>query len=131
MLRRLGHLLVLIALIEIAGGHWAVLQTVAWTGMAIDYSRSYGVASGLVRTFDGAHPCPLCLEVKQGRQDEQKQAPKEIDFKLAKIQLFSPHDSFAVTLPVPISRAAWFSVPFRFSARSAAPLTPPPRAALS
>jgi len=131
MLRRLGHLLVLIALIEIAGGHWAVLQTVAWTGMAIDYSRSYGVASGLSRTFDGAHPCPICLEVKQGRQDEQKQMPKTISFKLAKIQLFSPNRFVLSAMIRPAFQAAWFSAPLHFDSRIVSPPTPPPRFLLS
>ena len=131
MLRRIGHLLALIALIQIAGGHWAVLQTVAWTGMAIDYSRAYGVTSGLSRTFDGAHPCPLCLQVKAGRQDEQKRMPKEIDFKLAKIELLSPGSLCVADIFRPVSRAEWLSVPLRFGSRTVSPPTPPPRSALS
>jgi len=131
MLRRLGHLLALIALIQIAGGHWAVLQTVAWTGMAVDYSRAYGVAHGLSRTFDGAHPCPLCQEVKQGRQAEQKQMPKEIDLKFAKVELLSPEGVSVADVLRPAAQAEWFSAPFRLASRIVAPPTPPPRSLLS
>ena len=131
MLRRLGHLLALIALIQIAGGHWAVLQTVAWTGMAVDYSRACGVAHGLSRTFDGAHPCPLCVEVKQGRQAEQKQMPKEIDIKLAKIELLAPESVNVAGVFRSASQVEWFSVSFRPVSRAVSPPTPPPRSLLS
>lgn len=54
------------------GAQWAVLQGVAWVGMAVSYSVQDGsITEGLSKTFDGAHPCPLCKAVKKGVKDEQ------------------------------------------------------------
>lgn len=50
-------------------GPLGLLQVVAWTGMALDYSARYGLADGLQRTFDGKHPCKLCTKISQVRQE--------------------------------------------------------------
>ncbi|MCL4179070.1 MAG: hypothetical protein KJ072_15180 [Verrucomicrobia bacterium] len=55
------------------GLQWALLQTVAWTGMLIAYSRDASLRDAVVKTFDGEHPCPICHIVKTGRA-EQKQS---------------------------------------------------------
>ena len=55
------------------GLHWALLQTVAWTGMMISYSRDGSLAEAVSKTFDGEHPCRLCHAIQKGRADEQKQ----------------------------------------------------------
>ncbi len=40
----------------------AFLQTAAWVTMAVNYSVKEGsVVEGLSKTFDGEHPCKLCL----------------------------------------------------------------------
>jgi hypothetical protein len=64
-----------LALLQIIGGHWAVLQTTAWVGMVIQYSQHDGIASGLAQTFDGAHPCSMCRAIKAASNQEQKKAP--------------------------------------------------------
>ena len=33
MFRKLGHILLIVALLAAVGGHWIVLQSVAWTNM--------------------------------------------------------------------------------------------------
>lgn len=55
------------------GLHWAVLQPVAWASMLITYAREATIAETLVKTFDGKHPCSLCLIIKKGRADQKKQ----------------------------------------------------------
>ncbi|MCB1076292.1 MAG: hypothetical protein KDM64_00575 [Verrucomicrobiae bacterium] len=58
------------ALMLSIGAQWAVLQGVAWVGMAVSYSiREGSVSEGLSQTFDGKHPCPLCCAVKKGTQE--------------------------------------------------------------
>ncbi len=48
-----------------------VLQGVAWVGMAVSYSVSEGsVTAGLSKTFDGEHPCPLCVAVRKSTQEK-------------------------------------------------------------
>jgi hypothetical protein len=59
------------------GLHWAVLQTVAWTGMLFTYSRDASFKEALTKTFDGQHPCPLCKAIKQGRAEEKKQEQQQ------------------------------------------------------
>ena len=56
------------------GGHWALLQTVAWGGMLVKYSARSGFWVGLQETFDGEHPCPLCLALKKA---QAKKAPAD------------------------------------------------------
>ncbi len=55
------------------GLHWAVLQTIAWTGMIVKYSRDASFTEAVSKTFDGEHPCKLCLAIEKGRADEKKQ----------------------------------------------------------
>jgi hypothetical protein len=59
------------------GLHRAVLQTVAWTGMLISYSRDASLKEAVAMTFDGEHPCPLCKAIKQGRAEEKKQEQQQ------------------------------------------------------
>jgi hypothetical protein len=76
---------VIILLVLSLGLHWALLQTVAWTGMVLAYSSGSSLTEAVVKTFDGKHPCPLCKIIKQGRAEEQKrqQAPQvDPTFKL-------------------------------------------------
>jgi len=56
------------------GGHWAVLQSVAWIGMAVEFSQSMPMDQALAATFDGNHPCAMCQAVKQGRAKEREQS---------------------------------------------------------
>jgi len=55
------------------GLHWALLQTVAWTGMIVSYSKEGSFQEAVSKTFDGKHPCGLCELVKAGRAEEKKQ----------------------------------------------------------
>ncbi len=50
----------------LVGGHWGMLQVVAWTGMVITYSRDASLGEAVRKTFDGDHPCALCNEVSAG-----------------------------------------------------------------
>jgi hypothetical protein len=63
------------ALLQIFGGHWALLQTGAWVGMIIQYSQRAGLKASLAQTFDGEHPCSVCKAIQDGKKQEQKKAP--------------------------------------------------------
>jgi hypothetical protein len=86
---RFARFLLLATLMVSIGGQWVVLQGVAWVGMAVSYSLEEGsVGSGLSKTFDGEHPCPLCKAVKKGSQEDQDSAtPGEKGFGKTKVEL--------------------------------------------
>jgi hypothetical protein len=69
-LRAITVLLLVLSL----GLHWALLQTVAWTGMLVAYAQKGSIAQAITKTFDGDHPCALCKVIKQGRAEEKRQA---------------------------------------------------------
>ena len=73
MRSRFGILLSSLALLQILGGHWAALQVTAWVGMLVKYSQAEGVQVGISKTFDGKHPCDLCVSIAKNTQTEKKQ----------------------------------------------------------
>ncbi len=77
MMRNLRGILprcvLLLAAFALAGGHWAALQSIAWTGMLFAYSKDAGFIQGVEKTFSGEAPCPLCEKIAQGREYEESQ----------------------------------------------------------
>ena len=71
----MGMFLGALALLQLLGGHWAVLQTGAWMGMVLQYSQQAGLKAGLAQAFDGEHPCTVCKAIQDGKKHEQKTAP--------------------------------------------------------
>ena len=136
MLRRLGLVFAALALFSIAGGHWAVLQTVAWAEMLRDYTQQTGsVAVAVEQTFDGAHPCGLCLQIASAKQEEAKaQNGKQKPSSGQKIAKAQKNDK-ALPLannPPPAWAAAtslrWDALAFLGGpSRDERPPTPPPR----
>jgi hypothetical protein len=72
---RFAIALAFLAFFLLAGGHWAILQTGAWMGMIVAYSKDGDVPTAISKTFDGKHPCALCCVVHEGRKQEEKKAP--------------------------------------------------------
>ena len=122
MFARGSKYLVVLALVFVIGAHWALLQSVAWVGMAVNFSQTESFATALQKTFDGQHPCPLCKLVQAGQTSEKKQdlrkAEAKIDFQLVAgtCGLFPPR-------PIRHFKAMAECAP----ARAEAPLLPPPR----
>jgi hypothetical protein len=61
-----------LALLQLAGGHWGVLQTVAWINMFAQYVQNYPIAESLVKTLDPSKPCSLCVKIREARENEQQ-----------------------------------------------------------
>lgn len=120
---RLSSLLALLAAVQILGGHWMALQSVAWVGMVIDYSQQAPLSVAIEKTFDGAHPCGLCEKVTQGRQDEQKNDAVRLVVKFEAV-LATP------SLALPLAGQPWTypRLVERLAARNFPPPTPPPLA---
>jgi len=97
----------------IIGGHWGVLQTVAWANMIWTYTTQDGsVLAGAKKTFDGEHPCSMCESIKEAKNQEKK-SPET--FAVAKkIELLALEPSDALRAPI--------GLPFQFP-------SPPPLAA--
>jgi hypothetical protein len=72
---RFAIALAFIAFFQLAGGHWAILQSGAWMGMIVAYSKDGDLSGAMTKTFDGKHPCSLCCAVQDGRKQEGKKAP--------------------------------------------------------
>lgn len=64
-----------VALCLSLGMHWALLQSLAWTGMLISWSQEVSLVEAVKNTFDGGHPCPLCKAVETGSKETPKSAP--------------------------------------------------------
>lgn len=123
MLSRLARLLVLMAAVQILGGHWAVLQSVAWVGMVVKYSEAESLGTALEKTFNGAHPCGLCVVVQEGQSEEKERGGERTVMKVDAILVAK------FQAPTPASRP-WVYLAESLHAEAAplAPPTPPPLA---
>ena len=124
VLNRLAKLVCLLAALQVCGGHWVTLQSVAWVGMLVSYSRGEALAVAVEKTFDGEHPCGLCAVVKNGREQEQKQQVVKVMMKVDAV--LAP--TARLSAPLASEWKHLVSVPLVL-ARSLAPPTPPPQAA--
>jgi hypothetical protein len=122
MMRRIGNALLIVALLAATGGHWAVLQSLAWTSMLTEHLQSQSFSEAVAQTFDGRHPCKLCLAIraakKSGKPAEFPQTLKKIEFPplAANLVLFAP------------ARFEWLNAANVFTESSVfPPPTPPPR----
>jgi hypothetical protein len=125
-MRRLTHLIVLAAFIASCGGHWYLLQAVAWVNMIHEYSQMVPLGEAVSMTFSGQYPCPICKAIAEKKQSERDKlcALDKIDKRVA------PPLSVALAQPEPQdARYADFDVLLRSRAES--PPTPPPRFLLS
>lgn len=90
---------VLFGCIHLLGGPYGVLQLVAWTGMLASYSASDGLVGGISKTFDGEHPCSLCVAIDEAKEKKQEQEPFIVACaKLSSMELTLLPD---LTLPSP------------------------------
>src|SRR6188768_265499 len=73
LVKALGFPLICLAMFSVAGGHWAILQTVAWGGMLLNYSKEAGsIVTGAEKTFSGQYPCEMCRKVVEGKKKEEQ-----------------------------------------------------------
>ncbi len=96
MFKRIGHALLILALLGATGTHWALLQSVAWTSMFADNLRSEPFTEALKRTFDGKHPCSICKHVAEGRKAEKK---SEFPPCVKKLEYLSERRVFVFSAP--------------------------------
>ncbi len=63
------------------GGHWLALQSVAWSGMLVHYSREASLVVAVEKTFSGRNPCEMCKGIEEEKKKEQR-APQVAAGKL-------------------------------------------------
>lgn len=78
VLLRFARWMSVLALMLSLGAHWAFLQSVAWVGMIVSYSRDGSFTEAVSKTFDGQHPCAMCEAIKQGRAEEKQREQKQL-----------------------------------------------------
>jgi hypothetical protein len=121
--RSVMRTLILVAMAMSIGLHWALFQSVAWVGMMADYSRDHSLGEAVSMTFDGQHPCALCLAVEAGQKQEKDSGEDPL----------SPHDDRKLVLfltaiesfGLPVISLIQRAVPYHGAARSDRAETPP------
>lgn len=136
VLRKLGLFFAALALFSMADGQWAVLQTIAWTRMLQTYTQETGsMEMGLKETFDGRHPCKLCLRIAAAKchsmnavGKSSKSPPFQQQFPTVEKQTkaFLSRKMF-VDGGAGVTLKRWASVCSPVTARDDQPPTPPPR----
>jgi hypothetical protein len=123
-----GTAVCLVALLATFGSHWLALQSVAWVRMLTDYARSGSFTEAIEKTFDGKHPCSLCLKVRHGRQEQERQQQKIPSLKTeADSDLFCQAGAVSAPEPPSWSTDAVPFVPHCFFGFLHSPPKPPPR----
>ena len=118
----LARLLLVASVLHAGGFDLMLLQCVAWTKMAVNYSQENGFKEGLSRTFDGEHPCALCCAIRKQEGERQQSLPdlgpkKQLPSRL---QLFSLPEAPQCSSAQLIAARTWQEL------LPEAPETPPP-----
>lgn len=124
MFKRVGHILLIVALLAATGSHWAILQSVAWTTMLADNLQTLSFKDAVIKTFDGHHPCSLCKQISQGKNSEKK---TDLSLDLKKFDFCYDSVGFVFISPEHFWVAGSVQPSLRLLSQS--PPTPPPRLA--
>ena len=119
-----GRLLLVLALLVSIGGHWALLQSVAWTQMLVERSQKGSLMEAVKTTFDGAHPCELCKRIANNHDEEPAPAQSLVKAKLDFI--FAPQTT---RLFLQAAAFEWPQTETSAQPRAEQPSLPPPRVA--
>jgi hypothetical protein len=126
-----GGVACIVAVLGMLGGHWFLLQSIAWGHMLVSYSQSGSLRSAISKTFDGEHPCEMCVSISEGRQKEHQQEKQKLPWvKPDKApELFCDAQRVQAPLPPGSSTPEVGYVPNRHDDFQCSPPKPPPRAA--
>ncbi len=127
-----GFIAGLMAVLALNGGHWLALQSVAWARMIMDFSQCDPLGTALAKTFSGDHPCPMCLKIRHGWQQERQQERKPAWVKTEALPecVWAWRCLMAPPAPAASAEEAAF-VPVLYADFIESPPTPPPRAAMA
>ena len=77
-----SKLVIALCLTLVLGGHWFLVQSIAWGNMVWDFSRQLPIESAVLKAFSGESPCDICKFVASGKQSEKKQGLAKADTKI-------------------------------------------------
>lgn len=107
------------------------MQVVAWAQMLRDYSAQKGVLAGVMETFDGEHPCKMCVKIAEAKQEEERRHPSPLDrSESASFKWLAPLVAVEVSGPVrnEVNLVIGFAEPVPFGSQwTTRPPVPPPR----
>jgi hypothetical protein len=116
-----------VLVLALSGGPWLTLQTVAWAGMLVKYSKTDGLLGGISKTFDGQHPCSLCTTISKAvaqSQTDRDGQPRTISFEAAWQAVLPP----VVLADFSPDQHCWPRTDETVERRFRSPPVPPPRA---
>lgn len=119
---RIGHILLILALLGATGGHWAVLQSIAWADMLAKNLQTESVGEAFTKTFNGANPCKMCKQISAGKTAEKQ---SELPLQIKKLEFVSERPAFVFAA----SQNFWLAPVLSFSIDGLThrPSVPPPR----
>jgi hypothetical protein len=122
MVKWVGNLFLILALLTATNSQWFVLQSVAWASMIVRYSERAPLEVALMHTFDGKHPCCLCKAIAAAKKSEKK---KEFPLQTRKLEFPLAPENFVLVAPshfklLPLENTSAETLLRR-------PPTPPPR----
>lgn len=121
---QLARFLAVFAISTSCGGHWIVLQSVAWSRMIVEYAQTAPLERAIGNTFDGQHPCSLCKKIATAKKSEKHHDTQPV---VSQMTLF--HERAAALVP-PVRAAQPLFVSLQIlRSRSGRPLLRPPRGA--
>ena len=127
-LKLTGFSACVVAVLMMNGGHWLALQSFAWSRMLVNFSRQGSVGMAIMKTFDGQHPCALCLRARDGWRKEQGRSETLSWEKPDKMPELLWELRYAAVPPVPtLDVSEQPSLPSLFWSFVESPPTPPPR----
>jgi hypothetical protein len=116
----------LFALFISAGGHWAVLQSVAYTRMLVEFAQQGPLSTAVEKAFDDRYACSLCPKIRHGCDNERK-APSKLGEVPQQPELLVATGNLLFYAPSLVAEVVFVSS--RQADYSCGPPTPPPRAA--
>lgn len=124
MLRKLGYPLVFLALLGLCGGHWWIVQGVAWAGMVQDYSAHTSLIRAVGMTISGEFPCAMCAKIAESKKHEAQ--PETVQFVKAQKDIIGV-TLFKLSYPPEFSPAYFWNKTDCYLAPQFDRPTPPPR----
>jgi hypothetical protein len=115
----------LLAIFISTGGHLAVLQSIAYTRMLVEFAQQDSWCTAVKKTFDDRYACSLCPKIRNSFNSEQK-TPQTLS-EVHQPEFLPGSDTLIYFTPVVVAEVAF--VCSRRVDFSNAPPRPPPRVA--
>ena len=128
-MRHLRLVPVLFICLFLTGGHYGMLQCVAWAGMLWSYSEQDGLVQAAQDTFSGEKPCCLCEALAESKQGGPE-SPEPMQTKgLDKLKELQPLKDLALLSPAALDVVfqAHINPVLLLGLGRERPMSPPPR----